>query len=712
MKGKVIAAFLVIVSAALCFSFGVRASAFEVTRGPHTDATVFAPGVYDLSVGTDAEEPTYRWYVRVGKGSSASSYLPLDDNDRYQGVHTAHLRLVTHDGLAATYDGNGWDGLYFSCLVTDKYGNQKFGPDLNMTVFTHQSLLDKLERDGVRFTETGIAYDGGGSPDFVGETGGVRYYDTFFDKGLLPYCRFVPVDKELKSTSEVEVFAETFITADGKTVKYDSSANGFLPKKYGSGAVTIRHDLVLYVNGQRMETIDSKTAVVNVKVPDPIGYAYTKTNAAVLDGQYSQAPVLTRLSAKTCVSLIREEGGYYRVAAGGFLGYLPKTALDVPERITVVGLMNVPEPSSYVKAGTQVSFADNRRYGLFQTDPVTWYDVTAGRIVKENEVFLTNHMYRLSVWVSAKPGFNFALSGGDPNVSASVNLKEAVAHRAYEQDPSEVIEIVYTFEHVHDLKKVTQKNPTCTVPGKLTYYRCSCGAEYEDYEGKTRITDPDWGIIPAPGHRESAWKSDGTYHYKFCLRRECGEEIPGTRAIHAGGTATCTSGAVCSVCLLTYGPTGAHRWSSEWISAGEAGHQHACLNLCGQLSPVEAHVPGPAATVEAPERCLKCGYVLAEALEKPDETESSSETETSSDPESSSDSPESTETETMNEPESEKEPSDQESSVNAPSEPETSHPEAEGLPPLILGLLIGAGIVLLVAILLIVLLIAGKKKKQ
>ena len=78
---------------------------------------------------------------------------------------------------------------------------------------------------------------------------------------------------------------------------------------------------------------------------------------------------------------------------------------------------------------------------------------------------------------------------------------------------------------------------TCT-RGKICD---ACGQEYGSSLG---FEDHDWG----------AWeKVDETTHKHTCQRQGCGASEIGN---HAGGTATCTTKAVCVVCGLEYGDYG------------------------------------------------------------------------------------------------------------------------------------------------------------
>lgn len=619
MKKRILSfalAFVFALAPVFCFPFFSGAETLSVSKGYGTDESVYAPAKYDLVVATNLEEPTYQWFVGVGRNVPVEELMTIEDNEKWSGTRTAHLSLITNDGLAYTEGDDGWDDLYFCCLVTDKNGRKLWGPDMNMIVFPHAALLEKLEKEGVGIASSGVRYQSGSSLPLDREEDGVKYYRSYGDSAFLPSVTYSPMSSELRERSDGELVKETFITYGGKTVPFTDPDQGYRPERYGT-AVVFRTDLVLYVGEKRMETLDSVTSVVNVKAPDGIGTAPTKTGCAVLAEQYSQARVLKELGKGEIVTLLSEAGGYWRVAAGGYFGYIPKTALDVSDAISSVAV-TVAEPAAYQTPASAAVPAEPDRYELDpKLNQKMWYDETSDKYLESGDVFLPGHSYQAVIWVTAKAGKRFPLANGKPDVAGWVNGVPATVSKAHEQDPEEVIQITYTFDHVHDLTKVNRVYPTCTEPGKEYHYRCAgCGWNFEDAGAKVRITEEDWGILPALGHRESEWKSNGTNHYKVCLRRECGETIPGTLGAHSGGTATCVQEAVCEVCGLSYGALAPHTYSSEWNYRTGEGHAHRCTEpLCGEHDAVLPHRPGPAATATAPQVCLDCGYVLEKAHE-------------------------------------------------------------------------------------------------
>ena len=623
------------------FTFPVHAAgALAVEMSPSSDPNVYAPGVYDLVVyAKNAENPTYQWYASVGRNVPVDELIRLEENNAFQGTTTNHLRCKVKDGDEY---GKGWESIYFCCKVTTSDGKTAWGPDMNMVVFTHASLLEKLKQEDVGFTKAGVTVSGGRS-QFDREEDGIRYYTATGDfsvSGLMPSHSFTPVPADIRVSSETETRIETTITYDGRTIPYDNPVSGFLPTKYGANAVTFRSDLVLYVDNARMETLDSVTTVVSVWPSESIGVALTKSNdTPVIEGPYSGSRVTARIAKNERVRLLKDAGGYYRVAVNGYFGYIDKAALSVMQNISSVSL-SVQEPAAGSSVPSSVTTDDPELYSAENRwNQEMWYDKTADKYLQSGDRFIAGHKYRLVVWLSAASGKRFALSGNAPQVVAKVNGLDARAAKAYEQDPEEIIEISYDFDHVHSLTKVNRVYPTCTAAGREYHYRCSCGWSFEDNNAAVRITDDNWGVIPALGHWESGWMSNGTAHYRVCQRRNCGETIEGTRGTHSGGTATCVSGAICTVCQLEYGAKGNHSWGNEWNYTDAAGHAHLCTNLCGAHSAVTAHRPGKDATAADPQVCLDCGYVMKEATGQEPATEKndqSTETDPSDDPASES----------------------------------------------------------------------------
>ncbi len=556
------------------------------------DPYVFADGQWDAYAGcgfTNDAGVTYRWCGKFGRDGS---YVELDDNERYRGTHTAHFSFLTSDAYAY---GTDWENIRFACKLTYK-GKTAYTEDVNMTIAPSSALSRALKDADVALTAfypNNINSDAERFSVPAGERLDFSYRSSPVDSNLLTNLTY----------SDMELRKVVKVTENGKTTVYNASG-GYMPYAVGKGAVTARCEYWVYAMGEPYLLADSKDIVLDTYTDPPVGSGKARYDCSLLKEMYTQSAKVDASKAVVAkgqwVSLLQQNGSWWKVSYNRFVGWIPATALDISTVVEQVSLV-LPEPTD----GANPSFSPDILEGavsLFPTEPVTWAVVenNGSSFVYGSYRFQSGKKYRLSVWLKAANGYRFPLKNGSPNVTVYVNGTPATVRTAYEQDPEEVLEATVEYTgHIHSLSKVTQVNPTCLTDGKLTYYHCSCGADFEDYQGKTRITDPSWGIIPARGHLESEWMTTGAEHYKICQRRECMQEIAGSRGAHTGGQATCYAAAVCSVC----------------------GHEY------GNKAP---HVPGPAATEEQPQSCLTCGIILQPKLEPaPTETtKASSETET------------------------------------------------------------------------------------
>ena len=130
------------------------------------------------------------------------------------------------------------------------------------------------------------------------------------------------------------------------------------------------------------------------------------------------------------------------------------------------------------------------------------------------------------------------------------------------------------------------ETPTCTT-GKTCE---KCGAEYD-------ILGHDWG----------AWTPnyDGTNtHTRRCKRSNCDAEETGSCS---GGYAACDSLGMCNTCGGSY--YGGHSWG-EWSSAGNGTHIRSCMNYCSEVD--TASCTGGTATCSTKAVCEVCGEEYGE----------------------------------------------------------------------------------------------------
>lgn len=571
MKNKLLTVLTIIVLIFVLTSASYAADNYSV-KLVNVDDYVYAPGIYNMSANaTNTQDVvSYQWCARMGR---SGGWMELYNSEAYSGMDTPNFRFQTADGLS----NQDWASIQFGCRVTWKDGTVKYTEGTSMWILTYAKLLSDLAKDGIKMDSYGIRNHGS-----YNRTGDVLYYEISAGEEIAPYFNYPVLPNHYTELSEVTLKIECFVTENGKTKGIDPAQEKYSPYTLGRGNVQIRGDLVLYVNGKKMDVIDSKNIVVDVLTPEGIGEASAKQDISLKAERYNESGTVGRASKGERAVILEESGSWKKVACGGYIGWVPDSALEVKENIDFVYIA-VPDPLDNAAPSFTADYMSQGTELFGQGDAVEWLN-KSGNLLTASSRFASGNSYTVRFWVAAESGKRFAVSGGKPAVTAEVNGRKAKVSKAYEQSPDEVIWVEYTFEHVHDLKKVTQKNPTCTEPGKKLYYHCDCGADFEDYEGKIRIIDADWGIIPARGHWVSEWMNNGNYHYKVCQRRECGQTIEGTYGAHTGGVSSCVHQGVCSVCGASYGEKLAHN-------------------------------PGPAATEVSAQYCTECGMLLAEKLD-------------------------------------------------------------------------------------------------
>ena len=147
---------------------------------------------------------------------------------------------------------------------------------------------------------------------------------------------------------------------------------------------------------------------------------------------------------------------------------------------------------------------------------------------------------------------------------------------------------------------------TCVATGTKGHQDCNrCNRHYD--ESGNEITDLT--ISTNDNHDWNAWASnlDGT-HTRTC-KRDSSHKENGTCS---GGTATCTTKAVCEVCRTTYGGTAPHN-TTQYGGKDSSGHWDTC-STCDNKFNFEAHTPDREKADETnPVKCTKCGFVITPA---------------------------------------------------------------------------------------------------
>ena len=123
-------------------------------------------------------------------------------------------------------------------------------------------------------------------------------------------------------------------------------------------------------------------------------------------------------------------------------GLLPVTAKAVTT-VSSVAITNVAAPGP----GNPVpSLAITNTTGT-EVYTVEWYDETGKKFVYAgSDYFQEGHIYTVRVWLEATSGYEFAYTNSyTPNVTATLNGKEAKVGKAYEYNAWAMVEVSYTF---------------------------------------------------------------------------------------------------------------------------------------------------------------------------------------------------------------------------------------------------------------------------
>ena len=172
---------------------------------------------------------------------------------------------------------------------------------------------------------------------------------------------------------------------------------------------------------------------------------------------------------------------------------------------------------------TRVTF-DSSAYGLFPTDPVTWYDMTdGGRIMVDAEKFVEGRSYKVSIWVKAAKGYYFQTTPQfEPGIAATLNGEIVTPKKAYEQSPDEVVDLTYDFgaylttvntAHVHGYEK--------PVPGG--YPSFSIASDYPDLYTVDQITWSGSSVMK-PGDKFERSKTY-TLWFRISMNKLNGESL-------------------------------------------------------------------------------------------------------------------------------------------------------------------------------------------
>ncbi len=190
------------------------------------------------------------------------------------------------------------------------------------------------------------------------------------------------------------------------------------------------------------------------------------------------------------------------------------------------------------------------------------------------------------------------------------HYKCSVCNKYFDESKNEKTEAELTIpvnSNAHDFGAWIEEVPaTCKDTGVKAHKDCNrCNRHYD--ESGNEITDL---TIPTnDNHDWNAWVSNGDGTHTRTCKRDSGHKENGTCS---GGTATCTTKAVCDVCKTTYGGTAPHN-TTQYGGKHSSGHWDKC-STCDNKFNFEAHTPDREKADETnPVKCTKCGFEITPA---------------------------------------------------------------------------------------------------
>ena len=190
------------------------------------------------------------------------------------------------------------------------------------------------------------------------------------------------------------------------------------------------------------------------------------------------------------------------------------------------------------------------------------------------------------------------------------HYKCSVCNKYFDESKTEktVTELTIPIDpNAHDFgARIAEVPATCVATGTKGHKDCNrCNRHYD--ESGNEITDL---TIPTnDNHDWNAWVSNGDGTHTRTCKRDNSHKENGTCS---GGTATCTTKAVCEVCKTTYGGFALHN-TTQYGGKDSSGHWDKCSN-CDNKFNFEAHTPDREKADETnPVKCTKCGFEITPA---------------------------------------------------------------------------------------------------
>ena len=413
---------------------------FEVS---YYSEDIYAGGILDMYafVGeSDLSGYTFQWQVDASLGEG--HWYDLEDNAVYKGTNTNHLQLYS------TYEGDytDWDKIPFQCRIT-KNGITKTTPNIYMHIYPTENMMNALKNKGMGLYEPSLTNVTG-----LSSTDDLTYTASAYAGSNISILCGGSTESQLTmlKNSDVQLKREIKITENGKYIVTGENTS-YIP--YTIGTIKIELNMRIVMADADRGIYQTKTVYLRTAKPDTIATGTAKSACSLLRYTYNESEKLSSISKGTSVEIVGTEGNYYQVFFNNYVGYVPKSLLNVQTPVFDPVIKDIElliaEPYAGQTPATTCQLL-SEGCQLYKTDPITWTATETGKILKPGEKFQEGKSYTLSIWVAAKDGYRFQVDAGyNPKMTGTINGNlPPFIQKAYEQDPQEVVELTYTFSNI------------------------------------------------------------------------------------------------------------------------------------------------------------------------------------------------------------------------------------------------------------------------
>lgn len=405
-------------------------------------------------------------------GNGKLSYLsPAVDS--YNATIVNRGELIIESGIVEGYDdilsqkinGNIQKNIYFGRAIYQAYSNAKL--TVNGGTLMTQRYLSEAQGQSAVYIDGGSAVINGGTFTY-GVIYGVKEGDCvglFIGGGKTTV--YGGSFKNMKFSQNVAlsnyISTESRILVDGSRISNTLSCKGLFGQVEVLCSVS---KLELHINAPCAGKNPSDTVYVTAGDAHGVSVSwYDRTAGSAMTTEDSfRAQHIYQVTIRVAADDSREfmtnsSGAPTTPTTVNFSSVTPKavsglSAKEVMEVVYVFGAcpavvehLNITVLPPYPgRTPTQTAKMEDTTYGLYPVDPISWYDVTLERGVREGESFVKGHHYRAGIWIKAAQGYEFAVDEKlEPAITANVNGTAAPVLRAYEQSADEVVEVLFDF---------------------------------------------------------------------------------------------------------------------------------------------------------------------------------------------------------------------------------------------------------------------------